>query len=88
MNRNELRFSSLGAFLFSLVCLSSCSDDSINTISVFEDIARIIPDSNATIEIYLDESDFFSDGCIRSLSKIHEQQPYYINIKGQQFGLK
>ncbi|MEL6717939.1 MAG: glucosidase [Bacteroidota bacterium] len=40
------------------------------------------------LQALLDEQEFFSDGGIRSLSKIHEKQPYYINIKGQQFGLK
>ncbi|MEM8525427.1 MAG: hypothetical protein AAGG68_12375 [Bacteroidota bacterium] len=35
----------------------------------------------------LDEKEFFSNGGIRSLSKIHEK-PYHINIQGQQFGLK
>ncbi|MEM9849906.1 MAG: glucosidase, partial [Bacteroidota bacterium] len=39
------------------------------------------------LQALLDEKEFFSQGGIRSLSKVHEK-PYHINIKGQQFGLR
>ena len=39
------------------------------------------------LKAILDEKEFFSQGGIRSVSKIHEN-PYILNIGGQEFGLK